>query len=283
MFWWWHVHRETGAAHVLVVARPPGDGCHPCPAWTSRLTRMGSWRTAPPGRGRLDGFGRPGGGSSTGPGAIVDHLGVDALVPFVRMCPSAGLNPSLLSSPRSHIGGGRHAAASSGTRPRRRRLRPRNGWRQWKWMITRRPAPGPDARAHDPDMRRQASRLRGGARTRTGSRERPNILIIMGDDIGWFNLSAYNRGMMGYETPHIDRIAREGILFTDYYGQQSCTAGRAALMTGQTPLRTGLTKVGIPGAKRGLSDEDPTIAEILQPPGYATGQFGKSGVWIMPS
>ncbi|WP_437570911.1 arylsulfatase [Sorangium sp. So ce542] len=125
-------------------------------------------------------------------------------------------------------------------------------------------------------MGQQARRPRGGARARKGTKEQPNILIIMGDDIGWFNLSAYNRGMMGYETPHIDRIAREGILFTDYYGQQSCTAGRAALMTGQTPLRTGLTKVGIPGAKRGLSDKDPTIAEILQPLGYATGQFGKN-------
>ncbi|XXX49512.1 arylsulfatase [Sorangium sp. So ce119] len=125
-------------------------------------------------------------------------------------------------------------------------------------------------------MRQKPRRLHGNARARAGSRDRPNILIIMGDDIGWFNLSAYNRGMMGYETPHIDRIAREGVLFTDYYGQQSCTAGRAALMTGQTPLRTGLTKIGIPGAKRGISDKDPTIAEILQQLGYTTGQFGKN-------
>jgi arylsulfatase A-like enzyme len=117
-------------------------------------------------------------------------------------------------------------------------------------------------------------RRRAGQATQT--RNRPNILIIMGDDIGWFNLSAYNRGMMGYTTPHIDRIAREGALFTDYYAQQSCTAGRAALITGQTPLRTGLTKIGIPGAKRGISDKDPTIAEMLKPIGYATGQFGKN-------
>lgn len=114
------------------------------------------------------------------------------------------------------------------------------------------------------------------ARRAGESGNRPNILIIMGDDIGWFNLSAYNRGMMGYTTPHIDRLAHEGALFTDYYGQQSCTAGRAALITGQTPLRTGLTKIGIPGAKRGISPKDPTIAEILKPLGYATGQFGKN-------
>jgi arylsulfatase len=104
----------------------------------------------------------------------------------------------------------------------------------------------------------------------------PNILVIMGDDIGWFNTSAYNRGMMGYRTPHIDRLAQEGVLFTDYYGQQSCTAGRAAFITGQTPLRTGLTKIGIPGAKLGISDKDPTIADLLGPLGYATGQFGKN-------
>ena len=98
----------------------------------------------------------------------------------------------------------------------------------------------------------------------------------MGDDIGYWNISTYNRGMMGYRTPNIDRIASEGAVFTDYYGQQSCTAGRAAFITGQSPLRTGLLKVGLPGAKEGLSDKDPTIAELLKPQGYATGQFGKN-------
>ena len=98
----------------------------------------------------------------------------------------------------------------------------------------------------------------------------------MGDDIGYWNISAYNRGMMGYRTPNIDRIANEGAIFTDYYGQQSCTAGRAAFITGQSPMRTGLLKVGLPGAKEGLSDKDPTIAELLKPQGYVTGQFGKN-------
>ncbi len=106
--------------------------------------------------------------------------------------------------------------------------------------------------------------------------KRPNILILWGDDIGWFNISHNNRGMMGYETPNIDRVAREGIEFTDYYAQQSCTAGRAAFITGQNPVRTGLTKVGVPGADTGLQAEDPTIAELLKPLGYRTGQFGKN-------
>jgi arylsulfatase A-like enzyme len=105
---------------------------------------------------------------------------------------------------------------------------------------------------------------------------KPNILVIMADDIGYWNLSAYNRGQMGYRTPNIDRIANEGAIFTDYYGQQSCTAGRAALITGQSPFRTGLLKVGLPGAKEGLADKDPTMAELLKPQGYATGQFGKN-------
>jgi arylsulfatase A-like enzyme len=105
---------------------------------------------------------------------------------------------------------------------------------------------------------------------------RPNILVIWGDDIGQFNLSAYNLGMMGYKTPNIDRIAREGAIFTDWYGQQSCTAGRAAFITGQSPMRTGLTKVGLPGAPEGMRKEDPTIAGLLKPLGYATGQFGKN-------
>jgi arylsulfatase A-like enzyme len=106
--------------------------------------------------------------------------------------------------------------------------------------------------------------------------KKPNILIIWGDDIGQFNVSAYNRGMMGYRTPNIDRIAQEGALFTDWYGQQSCTAGRAAFITGQSPIRTGLTKVGLPGAPEGMKKEDPTIADLLKPLGYVTGQFGKN-------
>ncbi len=105
---------------------------------------------------------------------------------------------------------------------------------------------------------------------------KPNILVLWGDDIGYWNISANNKGMMGYSTPNIDRIANEGIGFTDFYGQQSCTAGRSAFITGQNPLRTGLTKVGFPGAKEGLSGEDPTIAELLKPLGYATAQFGKN-------
>ncbi len=105
---------------------------------------------------------------------------------------------------------------------------------------------------------------------------KPNILVIWGDDIGLWNISAYNRGMMGYRTPNLDRIAREGAIFTDFYGQQSCTAGRAAFITGQSPVRTGLTKVGLPGADLGLRAEDPTLAEMLKPHGYMTGQFGKN-------
>ena len=108
------------------------------------------------------------------------------------------------------------------------------------------------------------------------AQDKPNILIIWGDGIGWFNVNAYNRGMMGYRTPNIDRIANDGILFTDAYGQNSCTAGRAAFITGQSPFRTGLLKVGLPGAKEGLQKEDPTIAELLKPMGYMTGQFGKN-------
>ncbi len=108
------------------------------------------------------------------------------------------------------------------------------------------------------------------------SAAKPNILVIMGDDIGWFNPSAYNSGIMGYRTPNIDRIAAEGARFTDWYGQQSCTAGRAAFVTGQSPIRTGLTKVGLPGADIGLSDKDPSIAEVMKQLGYATGQFGKN-------
>ena len=105
---------------------------------------------------------------------------------------------------------------------------------------------------------------------------KPNILIIWGDDIGWYNPGVYHRGMMGYQTPHIDRLAKEGAMFTDWYGQQSCTAGRSAFITGQSPIRTGLTKVGLPGAELGLKKEDITIPELLKPQGYMTGQFGKN-------
>jgi arylsulfatase len=119
--------------------------------------------------------------------------------------------------------------------------------------------------------------LSGGASTAALAAEpRPNILVIMGDDVGVWNISAWNRGMMGFQTPNIDRIAAEGGLFTDYYGQQSCTAGRAAFITGQSPFRTGLTKIGMPGSKLGLQKEDPTLAELLKPLGYGTGQFGKN-------
>jgi arylsulfatase A-like enzyme len=113
-------------------------------------------------------------------------------------------------------------------------------------------------------------------RAAAGASNRPNILFIMGDDIGWFNVSAYNMGLMGYRTPNIDRIGREGAVFTDWYGQQSCTAGRAAFITGQSPIRTGLTKVGLPGAELGLGPLDPSVADVLKTFGYATGQFGKN-------
>jgi arylsulfatase len=106
--------------------------------------------------------------------------------------------------------------------------------------------------------------------------KKPNILVIWGDDIGQSNLSCYTMGVMGYRTPNIDRIAREGMMFTDYYGEQSCTAGRAAFITGQSTFRTGNSKVGLPGAPLGLQPQDPTIAELLKPLGYATGQFGKN-------
>jgi arylsulfatase len=105
---------------------------------------------------------------------------------------------------------------------------------------------------------------------------KPNIVIIWGDDIGQSDVSAYTRGLMGFQTPNIDRVAQEGMLFTDYYAEQSCTAGRSAFITGQSVFRTGLSKVGLPGAKEGMQKEDPTIAELLKPLGYATGQFGKN-------
>ena len=106
--------------------------------------------------------------------------------------------------------------------------------------------------------------------------KKPNIVIIWGDDIGQSNISAYSHGVMGYKTPNIDRVGKEGMMFTDYYAEQSCTAGRASFITGQHGLRTGLTKVGLPGSNLGLQKQDPTIAEMLKPLGYATGQFGKN-------
>ena len=106
--------------------------------------------------------------------------------------------------------------------------------------------------------------------------KKPNILVIWGDDVGQSNISAYTKGLVGYQTPNIDRIANEGMIFTDYYGEQSCTAGRSSFITGQSVFRTGLSKVGLPGAELGLKKEDPTIAALLKPMGYATGQFGKN-------
>ena len=108
------------------------------------------------------------------------------------------------------------------------------------------------------------------------TQSKPNILVIWGDDIGQSNISAYTMGLVGYRTPNIDRVAAEGMIFTDYYGEQSCTAGRSSFITGQSVFRTGLSKVGMPGADQGLSAKDPTIAELLKPHGYATGQFGKN-------
>ena len=108
------------------------------------------------------------------------------------------------------------------------------------------------------------------------AQDKPNILVIFGDDIGMYNISAYHRGMMGGSTPNIDRIANEGAMFTDYYAQQSCTAGRAAFITGQHPFRTGLLTIGMPGARQGLQAQDPTLAELLKPHGYVSGQFGKN-------
>jgi arylsulfatase len=116
----------------------------------------------------------------------------------------------------------------------------------------------------------------GGVGLAHAASDKPNIVVIMGDDVGLWNISAYNRGMMGGSTPNIDRIAKDGALFTDYYAQQSCTAGRAAFILGQTPFRTGLLKVGMPAAKQGLQDRDPTIADLLKPLGYTSAQIGKN-------
>ena len=118
--------------------------------------------------------------------------------------------------------------------------------------------------------------LGGMTATASAQVKKPNIVIIWGDDIGQSDISVYSHGVMGFKTPNIDRIAKEGMMFTDYYAEQSCTAGRASFITGQSGLRTGMTKVGLPGAAVGLQKEDPTIAELLKTQGYATGQFGKN-------
>jgi arylsulfatase len=106
--------------------------------------------------------------------------------------------------------------------------------------------------------------------------KQPNVLIIVGDDVGWFDVGCYHQGIMGGRTPNIDRVADEGVRLTDFYAQASCTAGRAALITGQIPMRTGLTTVGMPGAPKGIQPEDPTLAELLKPQGYMTAQIGKN-------
>jgi len=118
--------------------------------------------------------------------------------------------------------------------------------------------------------------LIAGAASQAMAADKPNILVIWGDDIGQSNISTYTKGLVGYKTPNIDRIANEGMTFTDYYGEQSCTAGRSSFITGQSVFRTGLSKVGLPGAKEGIQTEDPTIAALLKAQGYATGQFGKN-------
>jgi len=118
--------------------------------------------------------------------------------------------------------------------------------------------------------------MANGRSTSGKNHKKPNVLVIFGDDIGQTNISAYSHGLMGYRTPHIDRIAREGMMFTDSYAEQSCTAGRSAFVLGQSPFRSGLSKVGMPGATLGIQPEDPTVAELLKPLGYATGQFGKN-------
>jgi arylsulfatase A-like enzyme len=114
------------------------------------------------------------------------------------------------------------------------------------------------------------------AKQNASTQKQPNILVIFGDDIGWSNISAYNHGMLGYKTPNIDRLAKEGAMLTDYYTQQSCTAGRAAFILGQHPFRTGLLTIGMPGSPHGITKNMPTIADLLKPLGYTCGQFGKN-------
>jgi arylsulfatase len=123
---------------------------------------------------------------------------------------------------------------------------------------------------------RSAKQPKASGSSEKGAQKKPNILVIWGDDIGITNLSCYSHGLMGYKTPNIDRLATEGMMFTDSYAEQSCTAGRASFITGQSVYRTGLSKVGVPAAPQGMRAEDPTIAELLKPHGYVTGQFGKN-------
>ena len=137
-------------------------------------------------------------------------------------------------------------------------------------------AEAPKAPTSEPNAAAPSPRGEPGDAPAAKAEGQPNIVVIWGDDIGISNLSTYSEGLMGYSTPNIDRIAREGMKFTDYYAEQSCTAGRSAFITGQSVFRTGLSKVGLPGATQGLSDQDPTIAELLKSQGYATGQFGKN-------
>ncbi len=118
--------------------------------------------------------------------------------------------------------------------------------------------------------------IAGGIPAKAETQSKPNILVIWGDDIGQSNISAFTKGMVGYRTPNIDRIANEGMIFTDYYGEQSCTAGRSSFIMGQSVFRTGLSKVGLPGSDLGMREEEPTIAALLKAQGYATGQFGKN-------
>ena len=137
-------------------------------------------------------------------------------------------------------------------------------------------AEAPKAPTSEPNAAAPSPRGEPGDAPAAKAEGQPNIVVIWGDDIGISNLSTYSEGLMGYSTPNIDRIAREGMKFTDYYAEQSCTAGRSSFITGQSVFRTGLSKVGLPGATQGLSDQDPTIAELLKGQGYATGQFGKN-------
>ena len=137
-------------------------------------------------------------------------------------------------------------------------------------------AEAPKAPTSEPNAAAPSPRGEPGDAPAAKAEGQPNIVVIWGDDIGISNLSTYSEGLMGYSTPNIDRIAREGMKFTDYYAEQSCTAGRSAFITGQSVFRTGLSKVGLPGATQGLSDQDPTIAGLLKGQGYATGQFGKN-------
>src|SRR5262245_5554061 len=132
-----------------------------------------------------------------------------------------------------------------------------------------------EATAPDPSNRAQARQpVAGKGESKPG--RKPNIVVIMGDDIGWFNIGAYHQGLMSGKTPHIDQLAAEGLRFTDYYAEASCTAGRANFITGQLPIRTGLTTVGQAGAEAGIPAEAVTLATILKTQGYATGQFGKN-------